>query len=352
MTDLLLERNKLEDFKHLISQSKKKIAITTHHKPDADALGSSLGLKIILEKLGHQVSVITPTDYPDFLKWMKGEDEIIVYNEKNERYSEEILEASDIIFCLDFSCLSRINDLGDHIEKIKHQKTITLIDHHQNPKDFANFRYWDVSSAATAQLVYQLFRDLELTHLICADAADCLFAGLMTDTGSFKHPNTTADVFQTAAELIKHGANNAKISKLIYDNNTVDRLKFIGFALSERLVVLEEYNTAYFAISAKDLEKFSSRTGDTEGLVNYALSIQGISMAAVIIDRTEAVKMSFRSVGEFAVNEFSAAHFGGGGHKNASGGKSDLSLEETVEKFISLLPNYKEELNNTIKNYI
>ncbi|MDX1630041.1 MAG: DHHA1 domain-containing protein, partial [Fulvivirga sp.] len=180
------------------------------------------------------------------------------------------------------------------------------------------------------------------------DIAESLYAGIMTDTGSFKHPNTSENVFKVCADLVSLGADTARVSKLIYDNNSLNRIKFLGYALHEKLKVMMDYHTAYFAISAKELKEFESKTGDTEGLVNYALSIKGIKFAAVIIDRVEAVKMSFRSIGDFSVNEFARQHFNGGGHKNAAGGISNESLDKTVEKFEKLLEEYKTELSSAV----
>lgn len=335
---------KLKAFKELIS-SPKKIVITTHHKPDADALGSSLGLAGYLKKKNHQINVITPTDYPDFLSWMSGNEEVMIFNEGNESKSAALVADADIIFCLDFSCLDRINELGELIAHAPGVKV--LIDHHLDPQHFADFEMWDIKAAATTELIFELIESLGDKDQIDPDIANCLYAGILTDTGSFKHPNTTKKVHGITAELIGLGADISMVSKLVYDTNSLDKLKFIGFALNERLIVLDEFRTAYFAISSEDLSKFSSKTGDTEGLVNYALSIENIVMAAVIIDRKEMIKISFRSVGDFPVNEFAKNHFEGGGHKNASGGKSDHPLKDAVQKFIDLLPQYKEQLTST-----
>ncbi len=335
-------------FKGLLN-SPKNIVITTHHKPDADALGSSLGLAGYLKKKGHQVTVVSPTDYPNFLAWMPGNDEVIIFNEGGEAKTMELLHDADLIFCLDFSSLSRLNELGELVRQSKADKV--LIDHHLEPEDFAKYVLWTTQAAATAELIHQLINDLGDNHLIDKGIAECLYAGIMTDTGSFKHPNTTQNVFMVCADLITKGADTAKVAKLIYDTNSVDRIKFLGYALNEKLKIIPELHTAYFAITANELKQFNSKTGDTEGLVNYALSIEGIKLAAVIIDRTEAIKMSFRSVGDFSVNEFARKYFEGGGHKNAAGGKSDLTLDETVRKFEEALNEYKNELSTNIKTY-
>ena len=333
-------------FKDLLNKP-AKVVIVTHQKPDADALGSSLGLAGYLRKKGHKVNVITPTDYPAFLDWMKGNDEVIIYEKGGQKEATRLIAESEIIFCLDFSALSRINNLG---EKVRASKAVkVLIDHHLDPEDFADYVEWSIEAASTAELFYALIVQSGDQDLIDKDIAACLYAGVMTDTGSFRHSNTTHNVLFTAAKLVGHGANPAKIAKLIYDTNSLERLNFLGFALSERLTVLEEFNTAIFAISKSDLKKFNSKTGDTEGLVNYALSIEGIQFAAVIIDRSEDVKLSFRSIGDFSVNDFAGKHFEGGGHKNAAGGKSSLSFAETIEKFKGLLPLYKNELKINFK---
>ncbi|MGB3852757.1 MAG: bifunctional oligoribonuclease/PAP phosphatase NrnA [Tunicatimonas sp.] len=327
---------------HSLLAIPRRVVITMHQNPDADALGSALGLAGYLAQKDHTVQVISPTDYPQFLHWMRGHQEVMVFNKGQEEHSARLIRDADVIFCLDFSCLNRIDAMGELVRKSDAVKV--LIDHHHGKEDFADFELWDTTAAATCELLYQLIVDLGERDLIDADLAECLYAGVMTDTGSFKHPNTTRHVHEVVADLIGLGADVSKVSKLIYDNNSLDRLRFIGFALSERLVVLKEYNTAYFAITDEDLRTFKSRTGDTEGLVNYALSISGITMAAIIIDRSDVVKLSFRSIGDFEVNGLAAEHFEGGGHKNAAGGISHLPLSETVDKFLRLLPVYKKQL--------
>lgn len=332
----------LASFKKEIS-SPKKIFITTHVKPDADALGSSLGLANYLIKKGHEVSVVTPSDYPSFLYWMKGNDDVLDFSKPEQReIAVTKLNEADIIFCLDFSVLNRVNELG---EMIRESKAYTVnIDHHQDPEDFADFEYSSTKAAATCELVFELIDELGDKALIDKDIAECLYAGIMTDTGGFRHPNTTKNVHLVVAELLELGANTTQIGNWIYDSNSVNRLKFIGFAISRRLVVREDLHTAYFAISKKDLKKYQSQTGDTEGLVNYALSLDGIKLAALFSEREDGIKISFRSSVEVAVNKFAAEYFNGGGHKNASGGKSSLGLKETVERFENLVEENQESL--------
>ena len=263
---------KIQDFKEYLKIPRKTV-ILTHFKPDADALGSSLGLAHYLKKKGHAAIVITPSDYPDFISWMPGNKDVLIYQKEKSEKSAKLISQSDLIFCLDFSCLNRINDLGEMVRKSSAKKV--LIDHHLEPERFADFEQWDDTAASTAELVFKLIVELDDKHLVDADIADCLYAGIMTDTGSFRHSNTSRQVFKIASELVERGANPYKVSKLIYDTNTIERLRLMGYVLSEKLQVLPEYRTAYIVLSADELKRFGSQTGDTEGLVNYGLSVKG-----------------------------------------------------------------------------
>jgi phosphoesterase RecJ-like protein len=338
----MAEMQNIQLFKGFMGQT-RKVVIVTHHKPDADALGSSLGLAGYLKKKGHAVTVVTPSDYPEFLHWMSGNNEVLALDKVNEAVISEKINKAEIIFCLDFSALNRIQDLTEVVRNAPGKKV--MIDHHLQPEDFAEFVKWDVQSASTAGLIFNLISELGDAQLIDANIADCLYAGLMTDTGGFRHSNTRYEEFQVASELVKLGANPTKVSKLIYDTNTLERLRLMGFVLSEKLKVLPEYKTAYMALSAEELKRFGSQTGDTEGFVNYGLSIKGIKLSVMIHERKDSVKLSLRSLGNFSVNEMARKHFEGGGHRNASGGSSTLTLDQTVEKFLSILPEYINQLN-------
>lgn len=331
----------IQAFKEFISLP-RKVLIIPHFKPDADALGSSLGLAGFLRKKGHSVTVITPSDYPDFLSWMPGNSDVVVFHKDKTKEFEQQTMGSDLICCLDFSSLKRINELGEVVAKSPAKKL--LIDHHLEPEDFADFAQWDGTAASTAELVYALIHDLREEDYVDQDIANCLYAGLMTDTGGFRHSNTTKKVFETAAALVEHGADPARVSKLIYDTNTLERMRLMGFVLNEKLQVLPEYRTAYIALRIEDLKKYSSQTGDTEGLVNFGLSVKGVKLAVLISERKENIKLSFRSLGEFSVNDFARKHFEGGGHKNAAGGQTTLSFDQTLKKFLDLLPQYRNDL--------
>ena len=317
----------------------RKIVITTHHKPDGDAMGSSLGLYNYLIQQGHHVQVIAPTDYPEFLAWMPGNEEVIIYTEQLEK-SAELIALAEIIFCLDFNNLSRINEMGELVRQSSAVKV--MIDHHLEPEDFDDYRYWNINACAAAQLVYGfIVEELQRPDLINADVATCLYTGIMTDSASFRLPNTTAAVHRIVANLIEAGAVNWRIHELIYSNSSENRLRFLGHCLSNKLEILPEYNTAIINVTREELKKYDTNTGDTEGIVNYALSIAGIKLAAFVVERTDLVKLSLRSKGEFPANEICKKYFKGGGHRNAAGGQSDLSLQQTVEKLKQILPEYK-----------
>lgn len=321
----------------------RKISIVTHHKPDADALGSSLGWAAYLRKKGHTVTVVSPTDYPKFLNWMTGQPEVLQYTlAEHQADAVAALRDADLVCCLDFSRLDRINELGSIVKTSPARKA--LIDHHLDPEDFADYHFWLPEAAATCELIYDIIARWNDLHLIDSELGACLYAGIMTDTGGFRHNSTTAHIHEIVADLIRRGVKANQVHKLIYDTASLQRLRMLGYVLSEKLTILPEYHTGYITLSAEELVQFQAETGDTEGFVNWILSVEGIHFAALIVDRTLMRKMSFRSVGDFAASDFAAKHFNGGGHKNAAGGKSDEPLEKVLAKFLSLLPAYKDQI--------
>lgn len=333
--------SEIASLKDLLAQP-KNIVITTHHKPDGDAMGSSLGLYNYLVQKGHHVRVITPTDYPTFLQWLPNNPEVLIYTEKQTE-SQQLVAEADLIFCLDFNALSRINELGKYVGESKALKV--MMDHHLEPEGFDDYRHWTINACATAQLVYDFIVNImDERHLINKDVATCLYTGIMTDSGSFRFPTTTAEVHHIVADLINCGAENSRIHQLVYDNFSESRLRFLGHCLINRLEVFNEYNAALITVTKDDLQKFQISSGDTEGIVNYALSINGIRLAALIIERPDRVKLSLRSTGDFPANEICKKYFNGGGHKNAAGGFSDGQFEAVIEQFKSILPEYKNLL--------
>ncbi len=324
-----------------ILATKKRIAIVTHWSPDGDAIGSSLGLANFLLKLGHTVNVIVPNEYPPFLHWMHGHKKIIDA-QKNKKKATLALKKAELVFCLDFNELKRINFLGVLIDQLTVPKV--LIDHHPNPSKFAAYMLHKVEASSTAELIYEFIVSMGGAKLVDKNIANCLYTGIMTDTGSFRFPMTSVKTHRIIAHLMEAGAENSLNHNRIYDDNTENRLRLLGYTLSEKLNVLTEFNTAFFTLSEAEHDRFKYQKGDTEGLVNYALSIRGIVFAAFFAERDGNVKCSFRSKGNFDVNLFARAGFNGGGHKNAAGGMLESSLQDVVKKFKSLLPMYAKQL--------
>ncbi|WP_299224656.1 bifunctional oligoribonuclease/PAP phosphatase NrnA [uncultured Psychroserpens sp.] len=336
-----MNTNDINSIKSLLS-APKAIVIIPHKNPDGDAIGSTLGLYHYLKRYHHDITIIAPNDYPDFLKWMPGENTILKYDSQTQE-SERLIAQAVLIFTLDFNSLGRIGDMQTCVSNAKGIKI--MIDHHQQPDDYATYMYSDVSMSSTCEMVYNFIEMLGDTNAIDSDIATCLYTGIMTDTGSFRFPSTTSATHHIIGELIKKGANNSEIHNNTYDTNSYERLQLLGCALSN-LKVIPEYKTAYITLTQDELNTFNFKKGDTEGFVNYGLSLKGIIFAAIFIENNQEgiVKISLRSKGDFSVNELSRAHFSGGGHTNAAGGKSDLNLNDTIEKFISILPNYKKDL--------
>ena len=329
----------MQELKNLLS-AKQNVVITTHVNPDGDAIGSSVALLNFLIKMGHGVSVIVPNDYPDFLKWMKNDELIINYsNSKNE--SQEKIKNASLIFCLDFNNLNRINEIGDYISDSKAKKV--LIDHHLDPSDFYDFKIHDIKASATAELVYNFLIELD-SNAVDKDISEALYTGILTDTGSFKF-SMSPKVHKIVSDLMIRGVDIGFINNKIYDSNSLDKLKLIGYALSEKLEVISNGNAAYIVLSRKDLKDHNFKKGDTEGLVNYALSISNVNMAVLIIETKERIKFSFRSIGQFSVNEFAKKYFNGGGHKNAAGGSLEDKLSVALEKFLKDISKYSKDLN-------
>lgn len=321
----------------------RNVIITTHQKPDADAMGSSLALANVLQKLGHKVTVVSPTNWATWLNWMCGVKQVVDF-ESNKDKVQELLNQAEWLFCLDFNIFHRTKNLAPLLKEANCVKI--LIDHHQEP-DTASFDFGTSTTekSATCEMVYDFLLDAELGPYIDKEVAECLYAGVMTDTGSFRFPSAKSSVHSMVADLKSRGLNHSQIHENLFDNFLENKLRFLGYVLMNRMEVSYEHNTALIYVTKKDLLRFQVKTGDTEGLVNYPLSIQGIRLAALVIDRDEERKWSFRSKGDFDVNTFARKHFEGGGHFNAAGGRSSDSLEMTVEQFKKVIKDYKEVLN-------
>ncbi len=324
-------------------RSPKNIVITMHQKPDGDAMGSSLGLYHFLIDQKHDVTVISPTNWANFLSWMPGCNDVLDY-EKETVKCNSIIEKADIIFCLDYNVLSRTKKM-EEILSAAHAQRI-LIDHHQQPQvDMFAFGESNTQKSSTAEMVYDFIMQSEHKDSLNIFSAECLYAGVMTDTGSFRFPSTSASVHKMVAHLKETGMEHSKVHEALFDNFSENRFRFIGNVLMNRMEILYEYNTAVITIPQTDLVKYDIKTGDTEGLVNYPLSIQGIILAAIIIDRGEERKCSFRSKGDFDVNVFARTYFNGGGHRNAAGGQSKEPLEAVNLAFKKAIKENTDQLS-------
>ena len=335
----MLQQNDLNAIQKLL-ESPKKITIISHRNPDGDAMGSSLALLHFLKQLQHEVTFISPNEFPDFLAWLPGTNEVVVFEREFEKASK-ILTTSDLIFTLDFNALHRT---GDAMQKTLEtlEVPMIMIDHHQAPDAYPIFTFSDTNYGSTCEMIYDFINALDYNNLINKEVATCIYTGIVTDSGSFRFPKTTAKTHQCVANLIEKGINNSEIHNLLFDNANYNRLQLLGRAL-QNMVVLPEYQTSYISLSQEELNTFKHEKGDTEGIVNYGLSIKGIDFTAIFIENKDEgiVKISFRSQGSFDVNQFARNYFNGGGHINAAGGKSFLSLEETIQQFISILAKEK-----------
>ena len=279
---------------------------------------------------------------------MPYENEVLVYTD-NLKENDQLIDEADFIICLDFSGKNRIGDEMSSVVFSSKSKKI-LIDHHLEAERFADYELWIDTASSTCELVYDFIKMFDVSKSIDVGIGECIYAGMMTDTGSFRFPSTSKKVHLIIADLMEIGIDHSKVHQLIYDNNTESRLRMLGYALSEKMTILDEYHTAYIALSKEEQLRFEAKSGDTEGVVNYALSLKGIVFAALIKESDDMVKMSFRSKGDFPANRFAKENFSGGGHKNAAGGKSDLSFEDTILKFKTQLKAFSEELSETRKN--
>ena len=309
----------------------KKIAIIPHRSPDGDAMGSTLGLYHFLLKYNHNPVVIAPNEFPDFLAWLPGSESVQIF-EKNKENCTKILEEAEIIFTLDFNALHRVGEMEKVLETLK--APFIMIDHHQKPDDYAAYMYSDTTYGSTCEMLYNFIDFLGEKQAIDKTIGTCIYTGILTDSGSFKFPGTTGNTHRIVANLIDLGVENTTIPSLLFENSSYNRLQLLGRAL-QNMKVIPECKTSYITLTQEELNSFQHVKGDTEGIVNYGLSIKGIHFTAIFIENKDEniIKISFRSQGGFDVNQFARDHFNGGGHRNAAGGKSEVSMLETIQKF-------------------
>lgn len=330
----------LSNISHLF-ESPQRIVITHHYNADADALGASLALFHYYTLKGHKCVVVSPNSMPDFLQWMPAAYKVLKFDEQRSEVIQAV-EKCDIIFCLDFNHFSRTKDLAPYLQQSNAKKII--IDHHLNPDKTFDFGISQPSKSSTCEMIYDFINVNGDNALINIEIAQCLYAGVMTDTGSFKFSCTTASVHLMVADLMSKGLMPTPIHQAILDNYQENRLRFLGYVLSDKMLLFPEYHSAIIAVSKEELNRFRINTGDTEGIVNYPLSIKNIIFSTFISERDNEIRMSFRSKGEFNVNIFSRDYFNGGGHHNAAGGRSIVSLSETLKNYKQALDENKKQL--------
>lgn len=317
------------------------LVIITHYNPDGDAIGSSMGLYNALIQKGHTVQVIVPNEQPPFLQWMSGCCEILNFTDKKDKCLERLNQA-EMVFCLDFNATSRIDKLEEHIKTLC--CPTVMLDHHPYPSNFATYNISDIDKSSTCELVFDFLDALGWNDVINKTVAECLLTGIMTDTGCFVHNASNPRTYEVMAELVRTGADKNDIYNRVFDNYSFDRMKLLGYCLNEKLVYLPQYHVAYMSLTRDEQNKFNMQTGDTEGIVNIPFSIKGIWITAFFSEKNDKIRISFRSKGSFAVNKFSELYFEGGGHHNAAGGESKLTMPETLARFEQLIQNHAHEI--------
>ena len=320
----------------------RDVLITTHRNPDGDAVGASLALYHYLNKNGHTVRIVTPSEYPDFLSWMPEAGKIIVYDVDPET-AEKVVRRSSLLFCLDFNSLERIDKVGELIAPLRVPKV--MIDHHLYPEPFADFVFSDTTASSTCEMIYEFIEKMGDRNLLDRRIGECLFTGILTDTGSFKY-STSPKLFRIVAELLELGVDDYMLQDLIFNSMQEKQLRLLGHCLYNRMEILDEFNTGIITLTKEDYAAFDIQRGDTEGIVNYLLKIKKVKLAAFITEQPTIVKISLRSKGDFSVQEIARKHFKGGGHRNAAGGASFQNLRSTVRRFKAILPHYQKDLTS------
>jgi len=331
------ERHNLAQLRTLLedpTHRRQRIVLTSHANPDGDALGSSLALAHLFSEMGHTVSVIMPTELPDFLSWMPLFNIVVVYEDRPE-IARRLLQDADIIFCLDYNSPSRVGDMSDALTQAQGFKV--MIDHHLEPQNFTQAHYWRTSSSSTCELVYEWVRDEGWLDKMPADGLDCLYVGLLTDTGGFRHA-TSANLFRIVADLLERDVDNNYLCDLVFNTYSIKRFRLLTHATSQGMEILDDVGIGIITLTKQDHDHFDIRRGDAEGIANFALSIKELLAAVLVSERKDGtIKISMRSKQDFSVQAICKAHFGGGGHRNASGGSSTLPLADTLQKLKTTL---------------
>lgn len=336
-------QKEINTVRKLIEKKKQNIVIVSHRNPDGDAMGSMCALYNYFLKLGHNVSMVVPNNYPQFLNWLPGIKNTLVY-EWHSKKCNTIFKKCEILFAVDFNDLSRIREFERMLMPVNCYKV--LIDHHPDPGSFSNLCLSDTQVSSTCELIYMFIKSLKNPDIFDKEIAECIYTGIMTDTGNFGFNSSRRQTFEIVAELLETGVEKDKIYNQVYNNYSADRMRLLGQCLLNKLTYLPDYSTAFIELTQEDIKKYNFKVGDSEGFVNIPLSIKGVKMSVLFTEKDDVVKLSLRSKENFAVNKIAEKYFNGGGHLNAAGGESSLSFDATVTKFISILDEFKNDLNN------
>lgn len=334
---------KINSFRKLLESKKQNIVIVSHRNPDGDAMGASCALYNFFLKLGHKVNIVVPNNYPQFLNWLPNIKNTLIY-EWHKKKCDSVFKNCDILFAIDFNDLSRIREFEDKLMPVNCYKI--LIDHHPDPGSFADLKLSDTSVSSTSELIYLFIKSLQKQEIIDVNIAECLYTGIMTDTGNFSFNSSNRQTFDIVADLLDIGIDKDKIFSKVYNNYSADRMRLLGQCLLNKMTYLPEYSTAFIELTQEDIKNYNFKVGDSEGFVNIPMSIKGVKMSVLFTEKDDIIKISLRSKGNFPVNTIAKKYFKGGGHNNAAGGESSLPFKETVKKFISILDEFKNDLNN------
>ena len=342
----MLQHQELAEIKKYIENG-SKIAITTHTNPDGDAIGSSLAIYHYLKRLGATVTAVVPNKFPGFLHWLNSSQDMVVF-ESDAKEAKKVLSEADLIFCLDYNALSRVGAVADDLKSATAKRI--LIDHHIAPEtESFNYIISDVTSSSTCELVYEFIVAMGDEAIIDRIISESIYTGIITDTGSFSHSCNNGKTYKITANLIDKGVDAKKIHGLIFDTFSENRLRLLGYSISSRMLVWKELKTALIYLTREDLKKHEYQVGDTEGIVNFALSMENVNMAVLVTEKDKKVRLSFRSKGDFSVNDLCRNHFNGGGHRNAAGGKSSKPIMETIDEIKAVVMTYQDDLNYEVK---
>ncbi|MDR2774818.1 MAG: bifunctional oligoribonuclease/PAP phosphatase NrnA [Tannerella sp.] len=330
MLTKIIDSDKIHKLKTYIDKG-DKFVIVSHEMPDGDAIGSSLGLYHYLMSYDKKsIKVIVPNSFPTFLKWLPGARDIVVYGQYPD-FATQLINEADVIFCLDFNAIKRVGKMASAVIASDARKV--MIDHHLEPADFCKIVISYPEMSSTSELVFRIICALGDIDMMEKDVAECIYTGMMTDTGAFSYNSNNAGIYIIISELIKKGIDKDEIYRKVNQVYSECRLRLMGYVLYKKMKVYSDKKTAVFTLTQEELNNFRYKSGDTEGFVNLPLSIDGVCFSVFLREETNLIKISLRSVGDFPCNKFAAAYFNGGGHKNASGGEFYGTLEEAVRVF-------------------